>query len=154
MQDSPLVLVVSNWTNNAYTRGMLSKMHCADARNARTQYSPQITTLLHETLHFMHSLIDPNSTEPADGLRPRIREYLSSARVQQLMEGPIEVPKITMPNIGSGVESQVDSRSSRDDLTKEDGVAVIPEETDDVDELLMHMTLADDGQVGLDCYPR
>lgn len=81
-------------------------------------------------MHFLESLVSTESTQADSELRPAIRNFLSS----------MKIPNFATRQVSFDT-AEIDSKTPREDDTVEEG-------TTDVDELLMHMSLAEDGQNG------
>jgi hypothetical protein len=99
--------------------------------NTRNHPSPHLAPLLGRTYEFLRELVsgDPDQTDPS--LRERIRDYLESNPLPNFAPSPDSErqPSVARPPVPETVEEGETGDS-------------------EVDELLMHMSLADDGQVG------
>nr|XP_018261200.1 uncharacterized protein I303_06923 [Kwoniella dejecticola CBS 10117]OBR83358.1 hypothetical protein I303_06923 [Kwoniella dejecticola CBS 10117] len=126
------------------------KEQCVYEGNIRNQPSPHLVPLLVRTFDFLRSISSPDSTRSDSTLRPLIRQFLNDNKI----------PTFTVP--GQIGEGQHGLRQEPSDLTKREH-SVISETIDEsfangeedtaegnseVDELLMHMSLAEDGQNG------
>jgi hypothetical protein len=96
-------------------------------------------------LRFLDSLVSPQNTTPDEGLRPLIREYLASTNIPSFTSTgtPDEGEEALAGLQATGLLGHDDA-----DSTGVEGSMVEEEGMSEVDELLMHMSLADDGQVG------
>lgn len=99
--------------------------------NTRNHPSPHLAPLLGRTYDFLREIVSSDGDQTDPSLRERIRDYLESN---------------PLPNFAPSPDSEREPSVARPPIpeTMEEG------ETGDseVDELLMHMSLADDGQVG------
>ncbi|WVW86490.1 hypothetical protein I302_108538 [Kwoniella bestiolae CBS 10118] len=117
--------------------------------NIRNQPSPHLVPLLVKTFDFLRSITSPESPHADSALRPLIKQFLDENSI---------------PTFSSARKAEKDQQASGSDATSsfrekdlsEDPVEEMSgigeegttEGNPDVDELLMHMSLADDGQNG------
>ncbi|WWC64904.1 uncharacterized protein I303_107518 [Kwoniella dejecticola CBS 10117] len=140
----------ANCQEGSGSRNVRFKEQCVYEGNIRNQPSPHLVPLLVRTFDFLRSISSPDSTRSDSTLRPLIRQFLNDNKI----------PTFTVP--GQIGEGQHGLRQEPSDLTKREH-SVISETIDEsfangeedtaegnseVDELLMHMSLAEDGQNG------
>ncbi|KAF7532697.1 hypothetical protein G7054_g7724 [Neopestalotiopsis clavispora] len=107
--------------------------------NARNLVSSQSVPLLLQTFRFLHTLTDPTAGPPDFAIRSLISQYLKDTLLPHFADAGMKATSALFSScdidtMGSGVE----------DMLSKDKSGVYGSE---VDELLMHMSLADDGQV-------
>jgi hypothetical protein len=144
MQSYQPVPGVRNWLHHVYTkRECIRQTSHLFLRHVRNQPSPQLVPVINRTFDFLHSLVDPSSTEPDSNLRPLIRQFLASTTVPTFSDVSLQQAEDTpdtsyVPAVDVQAIEAIGEEEERVDQN---------EARDDVDELLMHMSLADDGQV-------
>ncbi|ORY23135.1 fungal-specific transcription factor domain-domain-containing protein [Naematelia encephala] len=113
------------------------KLHenCVYESNIRNQPSPHLVPLLIKTFDFLQQLA---VTTDESSIRPRIREYLAKTPLPSFADhGQVVPPPATAPAIVPQPQTGIIQAKV------EEG-----ERTEEIDDLLMHMSLADDGQRG------
>ncbi|WVR09351.1 hypothetical protein IAU60_006417 [Kwoniella sp. DSM 27419] len=118
------------------------KEECVYEGNTRNQPSPHLAPLLVKTFDFLHSLVAAESTEPDAALRPIIRRFLAETKIPNFARKPAG----SLQDSTDGSEGETPALFTVKDQPES-------EEDDqgghaDMDELLMHMSLADNGQNG------
>ncbi|WWC92012.1 uncharacterized protein L201_006966 [Kwoniella dendrophila CBS 6074] len=122
---------------------------CIYEGNIRNQPSPHLVPLLVRTFDFLRSIISPDSAYSNEDLRPIIQQYLEDNKIPTFTSPRKAGEEPTTSFIGDLVKSE---RGRNGSGTIDESFENVEEEggerRSEVDELLMHMSLADDGQNG------
>lgn len=128
--------------------------------NARNVVPPQSVPLLLQTFQFLHTLVDPTAGPPDFVIRQLVRQYLEDTPLPSFATAGVEAPssapgpsvvplKLTASSVrNGGTENLVASGSEKQPECEADGEG--EGTASEVGELLMHMSLADNGQVSCD----
>ncbi|WWC95058.1 hypothetical protein V866_001910 [Kwoniella sp. B9012] len=131
------------------SRCLKLKEDCIYEGNIRNQPSPHLVPLLVKTFDFLRSIASPQSQYPDTVVRPMIQRFLHDNKIPNFTvsrkiadEGQdVSSDDVSAGNDDSILRSTIEEHSV---VGEEDSAEGNPE----VDELLMHMSLADDGQNG------
>lgn len=110
-----------------------------DASNPRprSQLSSHLVPLIKETFQFLRSLASHDFRNPSPHIPSLIHDFLDLHDISRFVEQDPSGVKASQVNKGKGNSDSLDlGRDSEEPAEAE------------IDELLMHMSLADDGQVG------